>query len=109
MKDQGHQPWKGIVPLKDPTGALLREQLCYVDGYMLSIDDLFKELSKLEQEKVWSAEARELLRRIRRSMHGIRGGAKATEKLLLKASEENDRTEAPAEAELGEGLRGDLG
>jgi len=105
----GHTAWKGIVPLKDPTGALLRDQLSFVDGYMLGIDDLFKELNKIEQEKMWDPEARELLRRIRRTMHGLRGGAKATEKLLLKASEENDRTEAPAEAELGEGLRGDLG
>jgi hypothetical protein len=109
MKDQGHQAWHGLVPLKDPTGALLREQLCYVDGYMLMADDLFRELNKIEQEKMWSPEARELLRRIRHRMHGLRGGAKATEKLLLKASDEHEPTEASPEAQLGEGLEAHRG
>jgi hypothetical protein len=110
MKNQGHQAWKGLVPLKDPTGALLREQLGYVDGYMLMADDLFREISKIEQEKNWTAETREMIRRLRRVMHALRGSAKATEKLLLRAGEEHEHErQAVAAAELGEGLRPDLG
>lgn len=105
----GHTAWKNIVPIKDPTGAALREQLGYVDGYMLMADDLFREVSKIEQEKMWSPETREMIRRLRRVMHALRGSAKATEKLLLKASEDSDRATTPTEAELGEGLRPDLG
>ena len=51
MKNQGHQAWKGLVPLKDPTGALLREQLCYVDGYMLMADDQAVQVRRLDRQR----------------------------------------------------------
>ena len=81
----GHTPWKGIVRLSNPDQ--LREQLGYVDGYMLMGDDLLRELNNIEQEKNWSSEARELLRRVRRQIHNLRSGAKATQKFQLQPPE----------------------
>ena len=85
-----HTSWKGIVALRDPDGHLLSDQLSYVDGYMLGLGDLLRELNKIDQEKNREPETRELLRRVRRTAHNLRSGAKATEKYLL--SQQRERT-----------------
>lgn len=91
----GHSSWKGVRPIQDPTGHILRSQLDYCDGYMLAFDDLFKDINEIEQQKMWGEEARELIRRIRRQMHNLRGGAKDTQKLLMR--ENIHQLQAPRE------------
>lgn len=82
-------------------------QMGFVDGYALAIDDLFLDVNKLEQSRNWNPESRALFRHFRRSLHNMRGGAQQTMKMLTK-EDSDERTNVPAEAELGEGLPGDL-
>ena len=43
-----HTSWKGIVRLPDPHAREV--QMAYVDGYILAMEDLLEELSKLQLE-----------------------------------------------------------
>lgn len=101
----GHSSWKGVTPMTDPHQREV--QMGYVDGYALAIDDMFKELNQIEQRRVWNPESRALFRQIRQALHNMRGGAQQTMKMLTKGGTHEQGV--PAEAGLGEGLRGDLG
>lgn len=87
-----HSSWSNVSPIPDPTGRIMENQLCYVDGYMLGIDDTFKVLNAiLQRTPPWDDEARELAHRLRKELHGLRGHVKGAQRRILERMV-NDRT-----------------
>lgn len=90
-----HSSWSNVSPIPDPTGRIVENQLCYVDGYMLGIDDIFKTLSVIMQRNPpWDDEARELAHRLRKELHGLRGHVKAAQRKLLERTINDREAEA---------------
>ena len=105
----GHTRWEPVAPLPDRAG--LEIQLAYVDGYILALEDVFKDLAQIlfplgpdgshEQLRAYRKE-------VRRTLSISMESARRTRKKLQDQYE--GKTDDPTtEASPGEDIRGDLG
>ena len=78
----GHTRWDSVAPL--PDRAALEVQLGYVDGYILALEDVFKDLAQIPIPNMPEATGaiRAYRREVRRSLTTSLDSARRTRKLL---------------------------
>lgn len=85
-----HSRWEGLRPLPDPHGYEV--QLAYVDGYILALEDMLRDLKRMEQS--WPATDRANYRiavgNVRRKVNETLESARGTLKELQRLKKEGE-------------------
>lgn len=79
-----HSRWNGLTALPDPRGR--ENQLNYVDGYALALEDMFKEMAQIPLE----GELRQYRKEVRRRLSEMLESTRRTRSMLEGRTVETD-------------------
>lgn len=83
-----HGRWDGMRPLPSPPAYTMQDvQMAYVDGYMLCIEDTFKDLKEALSTYPVPTEAQELAHLLRRRLAQSRISSQRTMRALRRLSQ----------------------
>lgn len=89
----GHTRWEEVAPL--PDRAALEIQLAYVDGYILALEDAFRDLAQIPFPIGMDASLRVYRREVRRTLSASLEAARRTRKLFQDQYEGKLNDQAP--------------
>lgn len=82
-----HDRWENLKPIP----GHVETQMAYVDGYLLALEDVAKDLGMILQDHPVPTEAGELATLLRRRMHQRRSNSHRAMRALARANTQGDK------------------